>query len=237
MDYEAYERKLIIVVCEAPSDILFSLQFGPKQLLAFMPRFKAHLASLQSGPQDDVLTDDQVETIKHLKFFIRFMESEYESTLREIATLLAQGKMTFDLLWAILLPAVTIVTTAGLTGEPRAGRLVSADIVPSSTYKPRYWNLKCEYVDFTQNLPSITDVSFEILDYEGSVAVTDLESFPMDPFLPEPARTELKTRLIARGKRYTELSVAWCHKRYSGIAYKPKDNRKIGVRCVLSVPT
>lgn len=203
--------------------------------MSFLPRFKNHLASLESTYEGSTPSEDEEETINHLRFFIRFMENEHKSTLHEIAALLAEDKITFDLLWAILLPGIILVTNCHLTGEPRAVRLISAVLVEASTFKPKHWLLKCEYVDFTQNMPGIAQISPEILKYDGAMNVTDLNAFPMGPFLSETARAELRARLVARGKRYTELSVAWCHKRYSGVAYKSTDERKIGVRRVLFV--
>lgn len=207
------------------------LQFLPNKLLAWVPRFKTHLASLESRLNEGFLvTDSEQQTINHLRFFVNFFEEEYRSTIAQLDALLSEEKITFDLLWAILLPGTVVVSHCGVTDEPIAARLIFADSVPGSSYKEKHWLLKCEIIDFTRHLPGVTDVLLEIGEFDGPCAILDLDVFPMDPYMPEPARSELRSKLISRGRRYAELSGAWCHKLYSGIAYKHKSAGKIGVR-------
>lgn len=214
-------------ICPPKCSYLHDTQLSPNQILVWLPRFKEHLASCEARSIEEApRTEEEQQTIEHLSFFIRFLEEEFESTLAEVAAVLSEGKITFNLLWSLFLPGAIIVTNCSITGQPITARLISGTYVSQGS---RTYHLKCEYVDYAQDVPCTVETMIGISYFEGTSVVTDLSAFPMDPFMPEESRVALRTKLVARGKRFAELSSAWCHKRYAGIAYRPASSGKIGV--------
>lgn len=208
---------------------LYDTQLSPNQLLVWLPRFKEHLASCEARSVAEALrTEEEQQTIQHLSFFIQFLEEEFKSTLSDVAAVLSEGKITFNLLWFLFLPGAIIVTNCSITGQPIAARLISGAYASQGI---RTYQLKCEYVDFAQDVPCLAEMTLGISEFEGTSAVNDLFAFPMELLMPEESRGALHTKLVARGRRYAELSSAWCHKRYAGIAYRPESSRRIGVCC------
>lgn len=47
-------------------------------------------------------TADETVALSHLKFLISFIEDEYAEQVSEIGSYIANGEISFDLLWAIM---------------------------------------------------------------------------------------------------------------------------------------
>ena len=77
-----------------------------------------------------------------------YLRKDYRGTLARIASLTAHGEITFDLLYAILVPRTTVVTECPVTGEPRALEIVSATKVVTPMCS--LYSLVCESVDSTE---------------------------------------------------------------------------------------
>lgn len=83
---------------------------------------------------------------EHLKHPLDYIRFEHAAALAEISTLLLPGEMTFDLMWAVLLPGTIFFTHCAVSGEPRAVRLISAEKRTPHMDIP-FWRLECEYIE------------------------------------------------------------------------------------------
>ncbi len=64
----------------------------------------------------------------HLQHLLDYLTAEYASELESLSSLLDNGEITFDLLWALYVPKKTILhVICPTTSEPRACRLVQAE--------------------------------------------------------------------------------------------------------------
>ena len=74
-----------------------------------------------------------------------YLRTDYSGSLARIESLIPRGEITFDILYAILIPNTIIVTECPSTGEPHALRVLSATKVQNRT-GPVY-TIMCEGID------------------------------------------------------------------------------------------
>ena len=97
-------------------------QLDPLLLISFFPQLEKHAEKLQAATRND----DEEQMLSALSTLIKWLRANYGSTLANIANLTAHGEITFDLLYAVLVPRTILVTRDDATGEPRCLRLLSA---------------------------------------------------------------------------------------------------------------
>jgi hypothetical protein len=191
-------------------------QVDPQLLLAFLPRLKNYQSTLGS---EEISGSSACDDKKHLNLLIEFLETEYAPTLRKIANLVTHGEITFDLLWAILLPQSVIFTSCHTTSEPRAVRL--RRISQYTGMFSSYWNLDCEYFEASEEFAStgqqfgLATMKLEIPKFDGVVKIAELSAYPIEM---HPSADEVRAKLIRRGRKWVELSGVH-HKQYTGVAY------------------
>ncbi|KAI0634500.1 P-loop containing nucleoside triphosphate hydrolase protein [Trametes polyzona] len=157
------------------------LRIDPHTLLAWFPELQSHANELatkvESEPEDSPLR----RTYDHLNHLLSYLKDTYGTTLDTLSSLLEHGEITFDLLWALFVPGkTTLYTLCPITSEPRALRLVHAELCQkadaqapvSAAYDPTglltsknsqeqqmqfFWRLVVEYVEV--DIGSHTDSS------------------------------------------------------------------------------
>ncbi len=194
-----------------------------------MPDFKEYTSSLRMSLDDDTET---AEIILHLEFFIDFMELEYHDHLRDLRSLKNETRVSFRLLWGIFIPGTLLVARCRSTGEPIALRLVHVETKDAETDKRPRYSLLCEYTDFNAGVPMLAQLEWDISEFEGDMLLAELPIWPMHV---ELHADQLRDTLIERGRRYREFSKVWCHKQYSGIAWRQDESgeRRIMVSTLL----
>lgn len=187
-------------------------------LLAFLPRLSEHLSSLT--PEEP--------TYVHLEFLIQNLTADNSLVLKTIRSLIDEQEITYDLLWAILLPHTNMFMRCLITSEPRCVHLSKAQIETSSEWRSR-WRLNCEFVDAdkaTSNTQyGLAKIIPLIYYFDGTKKIYDLPIFPMDHM--KPVET-FKKRLINRGKKWEEMNDI-CHQYYHGTAFRYQDGEFVGV--------
>ncbi|KAI9068180.1 P-loop containing nucleoside triphosphate hydrolase protein [Trametes sanguinea] len=105
------------------------LRIDPQTLLAWYSELRAHAQDLENKLQADPEDTAIRRTSDHLNHLLTYLKDTYSSTLDSLASLLEHGEITFDLLWALFVPGkTTIYTLCPVTSEPRALRLVHAEL-------------------------------------------------------------------------------------------------------------
>lgn len=170
-------------------------------------------------PKEDGATTQEARlTSQHLSYFVSFLEREYAATLNEISSLIENGEVNFDLLWAILKPNSTLYTKCELTEEPCGLRLLRADRVWLQTTGNPFWQLHVAYIDYNTNHGNITinrlierppkfglalrPTPLTIAHFEGTRKIANLPIYPIQFF---PQTKELISSLISRGKNWVSL--------------------------------
>ena len=111
------------------------LAIEPEILLPFIPVLDRHLSSLDKKIQK---SEEEKTTISHLTHFLGYLKTSYAKVLHNIRSLNEEGRITFDLLWSILMPGVILYTSCTITSEPRAVRLIRASKEPAGMVKPAH---------------------------------------------------------------------------------------------------
>ena len=167
----------------------------------------------------------------HLSFLLNFIRSEYASLLSELSSLLSNGEITFELLWAIFTPKTILYTPCPVTGEPRAVRLIQAEQQPQQEPK-LLWRFDVEYVEYNSqyhspnralDTPKFGLAKLQIHDifrYKGALKITSLPCYPVEWC---QNWDELRSRVLARGRKWTDFQGV-NHLQYDGLGYhKVKD--------------
>ena len=93
-------------------------------LITYMPRFEEYETKLKSRT-DRSEEDDRV--LQSLGVLLAYMRKNYKKTLARIASLTENREITFDLLYAILVPGTIVVRRCFVTREIRAMKLLRAE--------------------------------------------------------------------------------------------------------------
>ncbi|KAI0672123.1 P-loop containing nucleoside triphosphate hydrolase protein [Trametes maxima] len=119
------------------------LELDPHLILGFFPEFEAYekeLRNKQRSPYEEYV-------LATIDVLLDYFRNDYRATLAKIANLTSHGEITFELLYAILLPRAVVVTECPITGETRALQLREAKLLGSGAPECRPYRLLCESVD------------------------------------------------------------------------------------------
>ncbi|KAH9903164.1 P-loop containing nucleoside triphosphate hydrolase protein [Cubamyces lactineus] len=154
------------------------LRIDPNTLLSWYPELTAHAESLAEKLKDGLDESPLRRTYEHLNHLLSYLKETYSTTLDSLASLLEHGEITFDLLWALFVPGkTTVYTLCPVTSEPRALRLVHAELCQkadaqaavSAAYDPTgllthrtsqeqqmqfFWRLVLEYIEVDIGSPA-----------------------------------------------------------------------------------
>lgn len=210
------------------------MQLDPKILITFYPPLYEHLEELQEETIEK--EEGKPYAVDQLALLLDFVKTEYAAMLARIDSLLDHGEITFDLLWAIMLPNIEYFTADPKSGQPRAVILKWA--TEGCGLTGPFYTLDCEYIEAFGNQPekaldgaviARTDkkrfgrakMTSMIEGFQGAVKIHQLRMFPMDY---HPKRDEIRTRLIERGRKWAAHDGIY-HKHYNGIAFLDAEKR------------
>ena len=113
-------------------------------MIAFFPEFEQYEKTLRTKAR----TPEENHVFTSVGVLLDYLRKDYRGTLARIANLTAHGEITFELLYAILVPRSVVVTECPVTGEPRALQILNATKVENEMCS--YYNVFCESVDSTE---------------------------------------------------------------------------------------
>jgi len=164
--------------------------------------------------------EDYDYIVSSVDVLVEYLRNDYRQTIASINNLTSHGEITFDLLYAVMVPRSTIVTRCPVTGEFRALQLVSA--TPAGSW----YNLICEGIDADNsedpnNGGSVrTQIRILLQGFDGTVKITSLDVYPIQY---HPQEAEIRCSLITRGRKWSRLAGIH-HMSYNGTAgYRHKD--------------
>ncbi|OBZ76351.1 ATPase family AAA domain-containing protein 3B [Grifola frondosa] len=118
------------------------LELDPHLLITFFPDFEVYRNALQ---QKKDRTSEENHILITIDVLLDYLRKDYRTTLAKIANLTSHGEITFDILYAILVPRTVLITECPITGEPRALQLISASKI--STMTGAVYEILCESID------------------------------------------------------------------------------------------
>ena len=166
-----------------------------------------------------------------LRVFLDYMRRNYKQTLARISSLVSHGEITFDLLYAILVPGTIIIKRDTVTRETRAVRLLNASKQVTSC--GQFYRLSCECLEeiATENEDDNKTIGWSdadetqkvrrfgwvghgvsIADFNGVEKISALSAFPIQ-YHPDTA--SIRAMLVARGRKWASLT-GMHHVQYRG---------------------
>ena len=143
------------------------------------------------------------ETRKHVDILWETLEEDLKSTLEEKNDLIANGVITFKLLWTMFEPGTLVFMQMG-----QQERVLIAD---SHWYDRGIFNLAAKFVEWDGVRFGMNSDHTVFSQFDGTTSIVGLPAYPM-AYHPDPEG--LQRRCIARGKIWE----SFC--KYSFMAYK-----------------
>ncbi|KAI0366558.1 P-loop containing nucleoside triphosphate hydrolase protein [Pilatotrama ljubarskyi] len=217
------------------------LELDPHLLLAFFSKFEEYEKQLRAKTRTQ--HDDYVLTT--LGVLLNYLRKDYSATLAKIANLTSHGEITFELLYAILIPRTIIVTECPVTGETRALQLRAARTMNFGSGKSHcVWRLLCESIDSleeaihgrnvnadapssaprtsaTQRIPAIGEKTYgrveSIIYIEPFSGTKKINTLAAYPLKYSTDPQALENMLLERGRKWASLKGVH-HVHYQGTA-------------------
>ncbi|KAF8882735.1 P-loop containing nucleoside triphosphate hydrolase protein [Gymnopilus junonius] len=191
------------------------LELDPEIFITFYSEFLKYAADLEAKKGR---TEQEKNMLISVNLLNSTIASDYRLTLATIERLTAHGEITFDLLYAILVPRSLMVTKCAITGLPRLFELTSW-IRTAVEGKPVY-QLTLQSVDLVDRplTHSVVVGKVQTIVYlrpvGGTVKINTLDAYPLK-FHADPEG--LKESLLKRGKKWVSL-IGVHHKQFDGLA-------------------
>jgi hypothetical protein len=187
----------------------------PELFITFHSEFLAYGAALQAKK---CRTDEESHMLSSVNLLTSTIASDYCHTLAKLERLTSHGEITFDLLYAILVPRSLMVTHCAITGLPRLFQLTSWNRTQIEG-KPMF-QLNLESVDLVDRplthsvVVGRIQTSIYIRPMRGTVKINTLDAYPLK-FHADPEG--LKESIKKRGKKWVSL-IGVHHKQFDGVA-------------------
>lgn len=153
-----------------------------------------------------------------LDIFLEYFRKDYRATLASIKNLTSHGEITFELLYAVLIPRTIVLTQNILTGELQALQLTSATLT-SPGLGPPFYDVILEGVDVDDSdvlhINGFTRIQTRVLipSFKGTVKITSLEIYPIQY---HPQQAEVREKLLNRGMKWAKIAGGIHHMYYEG---------------------
>ncbi|KAJ5654994.1 ATPaseAAA-typecore [Penicillium lividum] len=166
-------------------------------------------------------SDCDAQCLKHLNLLVGWAMEATASVSRSVSSLLQQGHITYDLLWALFKPGCYVFTTCLGTEKPRcvvfdAGEEITRDGVT-------YYKLEARYLDHDGEKFGEAGVILGILKFRGSKPIESLDAFPLRY---HPKHDQIRQKLVETGRKFRSL-VGTHIQRCDGSAFIMKDGEPI----------
>ncbi|KAF9456240.1 hypothetical protein BDZ94DRAFT_1350405 [Collybia nuda] len=189
------------------------LELDPEMFLTFLPQITEYRDALQNKKDKH---EQDTHVLNSVNLLISSLSTDYHTTLATIKRLTSHSEITFERLYAILIPRTIFVARCAITGLPRLFKLMSFQRT-SADGKPVY-QLLCESVDVIDRGASQTVGKVQtiiLLKYfKGTIDIQSLDAYPMRY---HPDEKKLRETLLRRGKKWVSL-IGVHHKQYDGVA-------------------
>ncbi|PPR04913.1 hypothetical protein CVT24_007157 [Panaeolus cyanescens] len=191
------------------------LELDPELFITFHDNFLAYVKDLQTKKRR---SEQDTHLINSVELLNKTIAADFKNTLASLKRLTSHGEITFDLLYAILVPRSIFVAKCKITGLPRLFMLTSW--IRTAIEGKAGYQLTLESVDLIDRTSTHsvgvgrvqTNVFLRV--FRGTVSITSLDAYPL-AFHPDPA--QLKQNVTERGKKWVSL-IGIHHKQFDGIA-------------------
>jgi hypothetical protein len=152
--------------------------------------------------------------LKHLNLLVAYIRSAYASTTSRLASLLKNGEVTYDLLWALFKPNVNMYTTILDAEKPACYRYDSGKQKKTNSGYP-YFHVECRYLDFNGQVFGEVSTALGIRTFQGAKPIDRLEAYPLEFHRNQE---EMREYFVRSGRHFASL-MGQHHVQYRGNAF------------------
>ena len=165
------------------------------------------------------------EQSSHLKCLLKYLDKDYATTKKTLYPLLEAGNITFDLLWTLFRSDTIIYTsTYSAPDEPRAFKVEYAT-KESSFMKGTWYDIEGRYMDYDGKGFGLGTMEVEIDAFKGPRRINALPCYPLKYHKDVEG---MKTKLIERGRKFTEMA-GMKYKFHKGLGFMKRKRQVIKV--------
>ncbi|KAF7296934.1 AAA domain-containing protein [Mycena indigotica] len=200
------------------------LEMEPETFLTWYQSFIEYRDALAARK---ARTEQETNIMSSVTTLLSFLATDFRSTLAQISRLTAHNEITFDLLYAILVPRTLIVARCAVTGLERLFRLES--FTRTAVEGCPVYALSLEAVDLvdrplTQSVGvGRVQASIFIPFFKGAARIDTLDAYPLRF---HPNQNQLVETVKQRGQKWVGL-LGIHHQEYDGIAAVKMLNRVV----------
>lgn len=160
---------------------------------------------------------EEKNLVDAIDVLISYFLKDYRTTIASIKNLTAHGEITFELLYAILVPRSTMLARNTVTNELQALQLYSSALVVENGTP--FYNIVLEAIDVDDSEVSRINgyrriQTRAIIPYfDGTLKITSLDVYPLSY---HPDHEDLRQTLLERGKKWVKYAAGIHHLYYEG---------------------
>ncbi|KIW99705.1 uncharacterized protein Z518_11118 [Rhinocladiella mackenziei CBS 650.93] len=177
-------------------------------LFHYLSELEAYRVGVANGSIADRNSIDALDLLIHT------IKNRYKATAERLNPLLKEGKITYDLLWALFKANDYIISICPGSGKPKCLRYEMGE-EKKTEQGVKYFELHCQYLDFDGKVFGTVHAKLIIEKFGGARRINTLNAFPLE-FHPNPKK--MREHLAARGQKFINL-VGIHHQSYRGQAF------------------
>jgi hypothetical protein len=165
--------------------------------------------------------------LRHLDLLIHTIKDTYKSTTERFTELLADGMITYNLLWILFKSNSHIFTICRASRKPRCLKYDFGE-EKKTTQGIKYFELQYRSLDFDGNVFGRVTEKLIIEKFRGAKRIDALDVFPLKH---HPTPKKIKKHLTARSRKFVSIKDS-DHFYYESNAFfeKPKELIRIPVK-------
>ncbi|KAJ9656286.1 hypothetical protein H2198_005061 [Neophaeococcomyces mojaviensis] len=183
--------------------------FEQNLLFQYLPELEEYRASVTRDGAHNLTS------LEALDLLIQTISDRSKATSERLDPLLREGKITYDLLWALFKANGHVITTCPGSGQMRCLQYNMGE-EKKTEQGVEYFELQCQYLDFDGKVFGTVTEKLPIERFRGARAVTALDLYPVHYHCTP---NEIMHSFIERGRKFIDLMGSH-HRAYDGLAFR-----------------
>lgn len=146
------------------------------------------------GDRDEVLISD-------IEAALQFTEEDYAKTIYEVKTQTEEGRISYNLLWALLSPNSLVFRRESFVEQDQILRVRKVDYGQSSN-GARFASIKCDVIRDDGESFGLAYESLTIDEFPGMRQIRDLDVYPLNM---HPESAAIMDQAVARARRFLHV--------------------------------
>ncbi|KAF7790376.1 hypothetical protein EIP86_001331 [Pleurotus ostreatoroseus] len=162
-------------------------------VLGLTERFHQEQAKLQEDRDESLISD--------LEVALQFIQEDYANTVHEVEMQKAEGRISFNLLWALIRPSSLVFRREPSVEQDQILRVRRVEY-GSSSNGARYASIKCDVVRDDGDAFGLASEYLKIDEYTGLRKIHDLDVYPLDMHLES---STIIAQAVSQARRFIHV--------------------------------